>query len=396
MGKSRGRRAAPKPPKEHKALIDRKHITLPIFIFIVALVVGPAASNWSNESKPVGIPTISPAPTLVVTEPSLAPLPVSPDLTFATYNIAKPTNNDVPKWSKRRAAIAKTINESHSDVVGIQEATAATVTGDNGKRLTHWSDVQALTAPAGYVAPKVFENHCGGGYTCIHSGHILFNKKTISQVKLSAGLPSAGQGKLSDITKGLKYAKNREFSWAYLESKNGTGPFLAISVHLNNEKNKTGKADRAKVGAALTKWAEELNSKSKMKNTPMVLMGDFNSYAKREPKGLAYQLGKDGWTDSYNSAEDKYQLFEKAYTTSYTKGNRSGWPKKPITSGNPVRIDYIMFKGAGLRSDIYAVSLKLNDDGTFDNSYRGSDHMMVQTVIHFDKASPAPTTTATP
>lgn len=391
MGNGKGRRAAPKPPSKSRPLIQRKHITFPIFFLVLALIVGPAASNWSNEAKVATNPTIAPAPTLVVTDPSPAPLQNSPDLTFATYNIAKPTNNAVPKWSKRRDAIAKTINESNSDVVGIQEATAHTVAGVSGKRVTHWQDVQDLTAPAGYVGTKIEENNCRGGYTCIHSSHILFRSSTVKQVDLPGSLPSAGQGKLSDISGGLKYAKKREFSWAYLEGLNGTGVFLAVSVHLNNETNKTGKADRKKVGSALTKWAEKLNKASGMEGVPMILMGDFNSYVKREPKGMAYQLLKAGWTDSYNSAEDKYQLFEKAYTTSYTKGNNSGWPKKPITSGNPVRIDYIMYRGAGLRSDIYAVSLKLKDDGTFDNRYRGSDHMMVQTVIHFDNATPSPT-----
>jgi endonuclease/exonuclease/phosphatase family metal-dependent hydrolase len=393
MGNAKGRRAAPKPPKAHKPIIERKHITIPIFIFIVALAVGPAASNWASESKAPIVPTISPAPTLVVTEPSVAPIPVSPDLTFATYNIAKPTNNQVPKWANRREAIAKTINESNSDVVGLQEATANMVTGVDGKRMTHWDDVQALTAPAGYVSAKIEVNTCGGNYSCIHSAHILYRTASVKQLEFSESLPSAGQGTLSDITDGLKYAKKREFSWAYLEGLNGTGPFLAVSVHLNNETSKVGKADRQKLGTALTPWVEALNKERGLEGIPMVLMGDFNSYAGREPKGMAYQLMQSGWTDSFNASTDAYQLFAEAYTTSYTKGNRSGWPKKPITSGNPVRIDYIMFKGPGLRSDIYAVSLKLNADGTFDNSYRGSDHMMVQTVIHFDNATPAPSAT---
>lgn len=391
MGNTRGRRAAPKPPADSRPLIERKHITFPIFFLVLALIVGPAASNWSNEAKMASNPTIAPAPTLVVTEPSPAPLPVSPDLTFATYNIAKPTNTAVPKWAKRRDAIAKTINESNSDVVGIQEATAHTVTGVDGKRMTHWDDVQALTAPAGYVGTTIEQNNCGGGYSCIHSAHILYKTSTVKQVDLADPLPSAGQGTLSDISGGLKYAKKREFSWAYLEGLNGTGVFLAVSVHLNNETNKIGKADRKKVGAALTPWAEELNKRSGMEGVPMVLMGDFNSYDNREPEGMAYQLIQSGWTDSFDSSTDAYRLFAEAYTTSYTKGNNSGWPKKPITSGDPVRIDYIMYRGAGLRSDIYAVSLKLNADGTFDNSYRGSDHMMVQTVIHFDNATPSPT-----
>lgn len=392
MGKSeenRGRRRLPKPPN-HSIFTDlrkSKFVSIPIFIVIISLIAVPAASNWIPESTEV-VPTISPAPTLVVSEPTPFPsqaptfAPV-PSLTFASFNIAKPTNTAVPAWKKRREAIGRTINESNSDVIGLQEATDQPVTGEDGKRMSHWKDVRLMAAEGGYVPVDVQKNTCDSN-TCIHSANILFKKDKVKQVELPDGLPSAGQGRLTDIVDGLRYAKNREFAWAYLEGLNGTGVFLAVSLHLNNEKNARGKKDRQLVGDAVTKWAKELNKENGLSGTPMVLMGDFNSYDNREPKGMLFELEKDGWIDSFEAPTNEFKFFGEAYTTSYTGGNRSGWPKKPITSSDPVRIDYVMYRGKRLHADAYQVALRLKDDGSFDNDYRGSDHMMVQAIIRFD------------
>jgi endonuclease/exonuclease/phosphatase family metal-dependent hydrolase len=293
----------------------------------------------------------------------------------------------VPSWKKRREAIGRTINESNSDVIGLQEATQIRVIGEGGEGMTHWQDIQAMSAAAGYVPTTTEVDTCDPN-SCIHSAHILYKADKVKQVDLPEGIPSAGQGRLTDIVDGLRYAKTREFSWAYLEGLNGTGVFLAVSLHLNNEKNARGKKDRELVGGALTKWAEDLNKASGLEGVPMILMGDFNSYDNREPKGMLFELAEDGWLDSFSAPTNEYKFFGDAYTTSYTGSNRSGWPKRPITSSDPVRIDYVMYKGEFLNADAYQVALRLNEDGTFDNNYRGSDHMMVQAIIRFD-----PTTT---
>ena len=388
MGKNeenRGRRRAPKPP-DHSVFKDfrqSKLFAIPIFLVIAALILVPAASNWVPQSNNAA-PTISAAPTLSVTEPTISPtiLPV-PTLTFATFNIAKPNNTAVPAWKKRREAIGKTINESNSDVIGLQEATQIRVVGEGGARMTHWQDIQAMSAAGGYVPTTTEVDTCEPN-SCIHSAHILYKADKVKQVDLPEGMPSAGQGRLTDIVDGLRYAKTREFSWAYLEGLNGTGTFLAVSLHLNNEKNVRGKKDRELIGSAFTTWAEELNKASGLEGVPMVLMGDFNSYDNREPKGMLFELAEDGWLDSFNAPTNEYKFFGDAYTTSYTGSNRSGWPKRPITSSDPVRIDYVMYKSERLHADAYQVALRLNDDGTFDNNYRGSDHMMVQAIIRFD------------
>ncbi|MEY2773231.1 MAG: hypothetical protein RJB51_652, partial [Actinomycetota bacterium] len=313
MGKNeenRGRRRAPK-PQNHSVFRDfrqSKLIAIPIFIVIASLIVVPAASNWIPQDNNE-VPVISAAPTLSVTEPSIAPtiLPV-PTLTFATFNIAKPNNTSVPAWKNRREAIGRTINESNSDVIGLQEATDIRVIGEGGVRMKHWEDIQAMSAPAGYLPTTTEVDTCDPN-SCIHSAHILYKADKVKQVDLPEGIPSAGQGRLTDIVDGLRYAKTREFSWAYLEGLNGTGTFLAVSLHLNNEKNARGKKDRELVGSAFTTWAEELNKASGLEGVPMILMGDFNSYDNREPKGMLFELAEDGWLDSFNAPTNEYKFF---------------------------------------------------------------------------------------
>jgi endonuclease/exonuclease/phosphatase family metal-dependent hydrolase len=391
MGKiesGRGARRAPK-PAGHSIFTDlrkSKLVMIPIVILILSLIAAPAASNWIPEGNE-SIPLITSGPTLMVTEPvlpsqapTIAPIP---SLTFASFNITKANSTAVPSWAKRRDAIGRTINESNSDVIGVQEATDITVTGEGGKRMTQWRDVQAIAVSGGYVGTNVEVDTCQSS-NCIHSAHILFKSEKIKQIDLPNDLPSAGQGRLSDIVAGLSYAKNREFGWAYLEGLNGTGTFLAISIHLNNEKNARGKKDRELVGKAITKWAEDLNVANGMADIPIVLLGDFNSYDGREPKGMLFELAESGWLDAFEAPTNEYKFFGDAYTASYTKNNRSGWPKRPITSSDPVRIDYVMYKSDRLHADAYQVALRLKEDGTFDNDYRGSDHMMVQAIIRFD------------
>jgi endonuclease/exonuclease/phosphatase family metal-dependent hydrolase len=391
-GPSSGKRRTQKAPG-HSLFTDlrkSKLMTIPIVLVIVALVAVPAASNWIPERNQV-IPTISPAPTLVIAKPVLptesAKVDSVPSLTFASLNVTKANSTSIPAWSKRRDAIGRTINESNSDVIGLQEATSIKVNGANNERMTQLRDIQQLAVAGGYVGTNVGVDTCEPN-TCIHSAHILYKQEKVKQLEFLNDLPSAGQGRLSEIVDGLKYAKNREFAWTYLEGLNGSGAFLTISVHLNNETNSVGKIDRELVGRAITTWAEELNAKSGFDGIPIILVGDFNSYDDREPKGMLFELAKSGWLDSFDAPTNEYKFFGDAYTASYTKNNRSGWPKRPITSSDPVRIDYIMYKGEGLNADAYQVALRLKEDGTFDNYYRGSDHMMVQAILRFDPVAP--------
>lgn len=361
------------------------------FKFIVpvaslALFIGVGAVARGNNA-----PAPSPTPTVVETviaapSPSPTPTPTpTPIIQFATWNLAKPTSNAVPAWSKRREAIRNTIRESGADVLAIQEASEGGVKGADGKRMTAWDDVQALAAESDYSPIDLQEDSCNSG--CIHTARLLFKKSTIHQVALPNGSASAGHGELGDITKGLSYSKNRQFSWAILESNAAPGPFLAVSLHTDNSKSAKGIKERSTLGKGITSWAKAKADAAGLPDMPMVLMGDFNSWLEREPKGMVFQLQQDGWTDAYDTAVNKDDASRRAYTTSYTAGSRTGWPKKPRMSESPTRIDHIMYFGGNISTETYAVELHLNDDGTFNSDYRASDHMMVKSILKFNPVS---------
>ena len=251
--------------------------------------------------------------------------------------------------------------------------------------MTAWDDVQALAAESDYSAMDLQEDFCNSG--CVHTARLLFKKSTMHQMVLPNGSPSAGHGELGDITKGLSYSKNRQFSWGVLESNAAPGPILVVSLHTDNSKSAKGIRERATLGKGITTWAKAKAEAAGFPNMPMVLMGDFNSWLEREPKGMVFQLQEDGWTDAYDTAVTKDEQSTKAYTTSYTAGSKTGWPKKPRMSDSPTRIDHIMYFGANVAADSYAVELHLNEDGTFNNDYRASDHMMVKSILKFNPAA---------
>ena len=369
--RGRHRRNPPKPSK--------LKFIIPIASFALLLGVG-AVARGNNAPAPSPTPTIVETPSASPT-PTPTPTPI-PTLTFASWNIAKPANNVVPKWTKRRDAIGNTIRDSGADVLALQEANEVDVTGADGKTMTTWEDVQTLAAPAGYVSLDIQEDSCKSA--CVHTARILIKSSTVHQVKLANGAASAGHGELQDVAAGLGVGAHRQFSWAILESNTAPGPFLVISVHTSNQKSSRGIGQRAKLGNGFTKWVNDRLAASGLANAPAILMGDFNSYLEREPRGMVYQLQQAGWIDVYDSAASIDDLSKKAHTSSYG-GSASGWPKKPLLSSDPNRIDHIMYLGAGVAAQNYAVELHLKDDGTFDNTFRASDHMMIKSLIELYK-----------
>jgi endonuclease/exonuclease/phosphatase family metal-dependent hydrolase len=362
-------------PKQNKVQI------IAPFAALFLLIGSNAAAHESVAPAPT--PSISPTETYSPT-PTPTPTPTA-RITFATWNLAKPTSNKVPAWSKRRIAFRNTIMESGADVLAIQEASEGTVTGKNGKSMTAWDDVQDLAAESGFVPLDLQKDSCLS--RCVHTARLMYRSSVMHQVDLGDEIASAGDGELKDITDGLSYSKFRQFSWGFLEANNAPGPILVISLHTDNSKSKKGIAERALLGKGITPWAKAKIAAAGLPDIPIVLMGDFNSWLEREPKGMVYQLQQDGWIDTYDSAISKDKESTRAYTTSYTSGSNSGWPKSPRMSDSPTRIDHIMYLGKNIQTEIYTVELHLNDDGTFNNDYRASDHMMVTALLNFNKSS---------
>lgn len=186
--------------------------------------------------------------------------------------------------------MARVISESGADVVGLQEATNNPTTTAK----TQVADIQTLVAPAGYVSPffTVDSNECRrprdaqgeltGPSPCDNSAALLFRAATVEQITTPTGLPSAGIVQVGAIAPGIDaVSAARSVAWAYLQGKNGAGPFLAISLHLDSNKDVIAESSRIAVGQALGGWVNWMNSIQGMGGTPAILMADLNSAAKR-------------------------------------------------------------------------------------------------------------------
>ena len=310
-----------------------------------------------------------------------APTPKGPRLTFAQFNACKAEcDAPAPAWGVRRDRVARVIIASGADVVGVDEATDWTVSGG----LTQWQDIQALVAPAGYAAPVLDVQECLKGGSCAHTAKLLYRTSTVSEVDFADGLPSAGSSMLGLIAPGIHPGSAmREFTWAYLQGGNGTGPFLAIAIHMDNDKEPAHEPARRAAAAALGPWVDARNRERGIPSAPAVLMADLNSNSFQNPKGAQKVLKRGGWVDAWTAPVRR--------NTSYSTINLhssnlqfNGFPPRPVKySGDASRIDYIF--GRGVTPVTYEVVMHLTRSGGFDRDYQASDHQMVKASFAFPR-----------
>lgn len=298
-------------------------------------------------------------------------------LTFVTYNVCKADCDDpAPSWSQRRGRLAAVIGALGADVLGLQEATDQQV-GSGG--LTQWQDIQRLVSPLGYVAPRYAARNdtCERG-ACTHTARLLYRTATVTPVRLPNGTPAAGYAAQRDIAAALgPHSAPREVAWAYLRPRTGGVPFLAVAMHLATEKDAQTEADRVAVARGLGPWADALGARLGIGTVPVVLMADLNSFDRRQPAGAQAALRAVGWSDAWKAPQRKNIGIN---STNYSPTSRSGWPIRPIRnpSGVASRVDYVMYRGTGVRARAYQVVVWLNKDGTFVDELRASDHNPVR------------------
>jgi endonuclease/exonuclease/phosphatase family metal-dependent hydrolase len=340
----------------------------------------------------------------------------SKTLTFLSFNMCKSTCDEpAPYWSVRRDRIASVISESGASVVGVQEAL-----GHSGSSLadweryqekygelnlsfgyaprpyvvsSQWADIDLLSTPAGYVSPIIDSklDDCvkvrgtQDFVYCTTSPRIFFKDSVVTQMVNAKGKPAAGITRLGLIAPGVSNLSNRRaVAWAYFESP-GTGPFLAVSLHMTNAKSVTGEADRNTIARRLGPWADNLNAQMGINAATTVLMADLNSFKDRQPRGAQFTLSKNGWKDAWNA---KKRINIQYSTINVTPDTRKfgGWPLKPHMrwdKGVGTRIDYIFAKGPAAFME-YEVMLWTNKNGTFNTDYQASDHQAIRAVVQFN------------
>jgi endonuclease/exonuclease/phosphatase family metal-dependent hydrolase len=346
----------------------------------------------SSTAAPAGSTEVSPWQAATVQGPSLV---------FASFNVCKvDCAAPAPPWDVRRERVARVIAETGTDVIGLQEAT----NNPTSTAKTQAEDIAALAAPLGYRTPTypIEANECrrprtssgqlAGPSPCDNTAMLLFRDSSVDQVALPGGHASAGvvmTSTISTAADGLSAA--RSVAWAYLQGANGTGPFLAISMHNDNAKTPEAEASRVAIARELDAWAQGWNAARGMAGVPVVLMADLNSYAKRQPNGAQRVLVDAGWTDAAAAPVKRNVQFSTINYNPMLGINEQGFPARPYqfrtSKRNPVlnatRIDYVMARGAGVRPLDYEVVIRLNPNGTFSADYQASDHQMVRATLAF-------------
>jgi endonuclease/exonuclease/phosphatase family metal-dependent hydrolase len=306
------------------------------------------------------------------------------NLTFATFNVCKTDcAAPAPGWDVRRERVARVINESGADVIGLQEATWQP-TAYAKKQV---DDIANLIGGAGYVQPTYTKASQQCAWTaddphkCTHTSALFYKASTVQQFQTPAG-DSAGVINEGMIATGLdEDSTTREIAWAYLRGLNGTGPFLAISAHTTTFKEADHEASRVTFASALTGWSDAWNAQHGVPGIPVFIMADLNSYEMRQPAGAHKVLMTTGWVDAATAPASKNDRYS---TINYNPvSGDNGWPTKAyLFNRAATRIDYVFGRGNVVPIS-YEVVMYLNPDGTFNPDYQASDHQMVRAVWGF-------------
>lgn len=374
----------------------------------LVVVTGPQAVPDTSHLGPVGMFDMAESATgegardeLVDVVAVEAATTRGPALVFASFNVCKVScAPPAPSWDVRRERVARIIGETGADVIGIQEAT----NNPTSTAKTQAEDIVNLAAGRGFASPRypIDANECrrprdaagqlAGASPCDNTALLLYRSSTVQQVRLPGGQASAGILLTSSVAPGVDpLSAIRSVAWAYLQGANGTGPFLAVSLHTDSAKTAEAEASRVAIGGALDDWASAWNARHGMEGTPVVLMADLNSYRKRQPRGVQQVLVGQGWVDAASAPTKRNVQYSTINYNPLLGLDEQGFPAKPYefrtSKKNPqldaTRIDYVMARGDGIEPLDYEVVIRLNPDGTFAVDYQASDHQMVRATLMF-------------
>lgn len=292
------------------------------------------------------------------------------EVRVATYNIAKSTlGKGRFAWESRRGALVNNVRAASPDVLLVQEANTQKWRG-----IRHIDDVQGLLASVGYQIASTNYETCTIG--CTRGAHVFFNPARMQVAALPN--PSVAVGMTGNsVIAGMSIGgiQDRAVSWAFLSPVGSPRVTLYVSVHLPTQKNDAGEQLRVAIANNLRPWASSLIAASGLPGgAELVVGGDFNSYAKRQPYGAQAVLSSAGLYDGLTAPVLVNANFGTVNYTPKTKKYK-GFPPRPyFYNANTTRIDYVFSSVPPRRHEVF---LTLLPDGKFDNAYRASDHNMV-------------------
>ena len=325
-----------------------------------ALLAG--TGSISQAAVPSAVPSVVPAAVP-------AEGPAADAVRVATFNILKATNaRGVRSWKKRRVALKRTVAVTRPDVLMIQEASTKKW---RGRR--HIDDLNRVMGGVGYRITSTDYDSCTAG--CTRGAHIFYNPGRMRMTALPGPIQPAGMAGISTVGQlGFGSIQDRNASWAFLTPVGSQRATLYISVHLPTDKTAFAESLRQTVASKLRPWADGLIRASGLSGAEIVIGGDLNSYALRQPYGAQHVLASSGLIDAYTAPVIVNPHFGTINYTPKTKRYKGFPPRPHHYRTNPTRIDYVFSTVAATRHEV-AIFLKGN--GKFRRIYRVSDHNMV-------------------
>lgn len=304
-------------------------------------------------------PVAAPQPAAVVVVP----------VRVASYNVCKSTcGSGTFTWTYRRLALLRTVRAKKPDVLAVQEANTYLWRG-----VKHIDDVRSLLGPIGYRITSTDYNRCTVG--CTRGAHLFYNRATMRISSLpnpSVAVGMAGLSTVADVSFGT--IQDRNVSWAFLTPIGSSKPSLYMSVHLPTDKTTQAEALRVAVAAALRPFGERLIAQSGRPDAQLVIAGDLNSYAARQPYGAQKVLRDAGLIDGF-TAPVKVNAHYGTINYAPAIAQYNGFPPRPYYYKYvPTRIDYVFSTVAPRRHEVV---LYRTSTGLFNNAYRASDHNMI-------------------
>lgn len=284
-------------------------------------------------------------------------------------------------WGPRRQGVADTIVDARLDVVGVQEASAATLKGRN---VSQFEDLARLVAPAGYRMTNAVRFNCRNATT--HRTCRSTNRGASGSVRIlyntaKVRLISTGSRQLADLP---GFGADRFIAWAVLEQKINGKRFLFTSTHLEPRNDSGGSRRFYRIRNAQA-HAVTKTIAAHRGNLPVLAVGDYNSTKWDVPSNGPYDIMRaagfiDPLGNSYHSTSGTSgATVEKRINTQYASYNNL-LPQARRTDGvNGSNPDYIFT--SKMRVLEWETVLKVNSAGRFIGT-PPSDHNLIRATVY--------------
>jgi endonuclease/exonuclease/phosphatase family metal-dependent hydrolase len=290
------------------------------------------------------------------------------------------------QWANRLPRIVRTIEASHPDLFGAEELDT---TRTDSSCLVHvvngvprYCSEQYNTLAdrlAGAATPYRMASTSANAFIrneeMTHSGsavvdsHLFYNPAVLSVVQSGYFSPKYD---LHVPWSSSAIGDDRGGSWAEFEIAATGQRFIAAAVHLSVGSGSAITTNRKQEAAALATYLDA-KARTDAGVLPIVLVGDFNSYAPSDADAPSTTLMGAGYFDAAATMTRSGWRFGTSNAGNGPAATDPGYPVHAVLHPYPTsRIDYILLKGS--RSTFRYTNVTHITNGRFDSEFQGTDH----------------------